>query len=72
MEKYINKRFLRTNVYLKCYFTAEFTNGKVTDLFLKVKATAYCRVQYRQYKQRGGLKQLFEMFFYFGNDGILY
>lgn len=49
MEKYINKRFLRTNIYLKYNFTAEFINGKLTDLFLEVKATAYYRVQYRIY-----------------------
>jgi len=71
MEKYINKRFLRTNVYLKCYFTAEFTNGKVTDLFLKVKATASYRVQYRKYWQRDRLKQLLKCFLYFSKDGIL-
>lgn len=41
MEKYINERCLRTYVYLKCYFTAEFTNGKVTELFLRVKVTVY-------------------------------
>lgn len=40
MEKYINERFLKTNVHLKCYFTAKFTNGKVTDFFLKVKTAA--------------------------------